>query len=435
MARVGVLIAGSEKKWREHVAEELRRHGFDVAVAPGEGEAVAALRVRDYAAVVCAPHTEPEGAASLVRRIGDVAPKALVLAAGGNGNGVTSIAAHLQRLLARPQAAEARNGGAAAKDEGDAATSVPFFVGRSPAMRRILSLIGHVAPTGTTVLVTGESGTGKEVVARAIHHLSPLREAIFLPINCGAIPESLLEGQLFGHVKGSFTGADANQQGLFLRAQGGTILLDEIGELPPHLQVKLLRVIEEKQICPIGATTPIPVKVRIIASTNRDLRSAIREGRFREDLYYRLNVVRIDIPPLRERREDILPLVDHLVARHNAELGRCYRGVTNRTLELLMSLPWQGNVRELDHAIEHAMILGDGEWIEPADLPSDLAPEGGGERDHADDLAEALRSFEKSYIENVLRHADSRRDVATRLGIDPSTLYRKIQAFGIKTVH
>jgi transcriptional regulator with PAS, ATPase and Fis domain len=313
------------------------------------------------------------------------------------------------------------------------ANVAPFFVGRSHAMQRIISLIMQVSPTHATVLISGESGVGKEVVARAIHHFSQLREEVFLPVNCGAIPDPLVESQLFGHAKGSFTGADSSHEGLFQHAEGGTIFLDEIGELPPHLQVKLLRAIAEKEILPVGTSTPIEVDVRIIASSNRDLRKAVEEGKFREDLYYRLKVVSIEVPPLRDRREDIPPLVQFLVRRHNAHLRRSYKGLENSTLTRLMSAPWRGNVRELEHVIEYAMIVGNGEWIRPCDLPPGAWTDDASTMDRDDDLTEALRRFERAHIENVLRRlSDDRRVAASRLGIDLSTLYRKIRDLDIK---
>jgi transcriptional regulator with PAS, ATPase and Fis domain len=311
---------------------------------------------------------------------------------------------------------------------------VPQLVGRSSAMIRVMRLAGQVAPTNSTVLITGETGVGKEVVARNIHHLSHLRDDIFLPVNCGAIPETLIESQLFGHAKGAFTGADSANEGLFFRARGGTIFLDEIGELPPRLQVKLLRTIEDKEILPLGTVNPIEVEVRIIAATNRDLRAEVDAGKFREDLFYRINVISIEIPPLRERREDIPTLVEHLVQRHNVRLGRNYRGADNETMNILLALSLKGNVRELSHMLEYSMVVGDGEWIRARDLPLGLAPEDGTPTDAGDNLATAMRRFAKVHIENVLhRSQGDRRMAAHCLGIDLSTLYRKIHELGIKS--
>jgi transcriptional regulator with PAS, ATPase and Fis domain len=285
------------------------------------------------------------------------------------------------------------------------------------------------------VLITGESGVGKEVIARAVHHLSDRQDRIFLPVNCGAIPDTLLESQLFGYVRGAFTGAVNNQEGLFQRSRGGTIFLDEIGELPFSLQVKLLRVLEAKEVLPVGATTPIKTDVRIIAATNRNLATEVEAGRFREDLYYRLNVVEIEIAPLRERRDDIPALVEHCVRLHNRELKKSFKGVDGATMKLLISLPWKGNVRELDNVLEHAMILGEPDWITIKDLPRALRqglPEEEILPSVADDLREAVKTFERGHIQGVLQQAGNDKKVAAeRLGVSLSSLYRKIEELGI----
>jgi len=307
------------------------------------------------------------------------------------------------------------------------------MVGRSPTMKEIFELIKKVAPTNATVLITGESGVGKEVVARLIHSFSSQKDHVFLPVNCSAIPEALLESQLFGHTKGAFTGAVGAQEGLFQRARSGTIFLDEIGEMPLILQPKLLRAIEEKEVLPVGATTPAKVDVRILAATNRDLKKEIEASRFREDLYYRLNVIELHIPPLRDRREDIPPLVEHLIHRHNQELKKTYKGADNATMKLMMSLPWKGNVRELDNVLERAMILGDGEWISPADLPRWEIPEGTSITPLSDNLKEAVQAYEKSHIETVLKKTSGdKKSAAELLGLSLSSLYRKLEELSIQ---
>ena len=304
-------------------------------------------------------------------------------------------------------------------------------VGRSQVMQEILMLVEKVAPTPSTVLITGESGVGKEVVARTIHMQSPRKDKVFLPVNCSAIPETLLESQLFGYVKGAFTGAVGSQEGLFQRAREGTIFLDEIGEMPLSLQPKLLRVIEEKKVLAVGSSNPAHVDVRILASTNRDLKEEVDAGRFRGDLYYRLNVIGIHIPPLRERREDIPLLVEHLIRRHNVEMKKNYKGVDNTTMRILLSLPWKGNVRELDNILERAMILGNGEWITSADLPSQEVPDKEVTLDG--NLEEALKEFEKNHIERVLeKTAGDKKRAAELLGFSLSTLYRKMEKLGLR---
>lgn len=306
------------------------------------------------------------------------------------------------------------------------------IIGKSKALRDLLEMVKKVAPTQSTVLITGESGSGKELIAHAIHSHSDRRDKFFLPVNCGALPETLLESLLFGHMKGSFTGAFANQEGLFERARGGTIFLDEIGEIPQHLQVKLLRVLEAREILSIGSTTPRKVDVRVLAATNRDLGRDVEQGRFRDDLYFRLNVMEIHIPALRERPEDIPLLVEYLIQKHNPELKRNFKGAEPAVIHVLMSLPWKGNVRELDNVLEHTMILAEGDWIKLDDLPRSLF---GGKESlpiYTPNLKEALKRFEKQHLIRVLEQvSQDRKEAARLLDISLSSLYRKIEEFGI----
>ena len=306
------------------------------------------------------------------------------------------------------------------------------IIGNSKAIRDVLALVKKVANTQATVLITGGSGTGKELIALALHALSERRDKLFLPVNCGALPETLLESLLFGHMKGSFTGAFANQEGLFEKAKAGTIFLDEIGEIPQHLQVKLLRALEAKEILSIGSTTPHRIDVRVLAATNRNLKGEVEAGRFREDLYYRLNIMEIHIPPLSERPEDIPLLVDYFIKRHNPELNRNFHRIEEDALRVLMALPWKGNVRELDNVIEHTMILAEGERIRLADLPESIVA---GSRDNSAftfNLRDALRQFEKQHILRALDQADQdRKEAAKLLDISLSSLYRKIEELEI----
>jgi transcriptional regulator with PAS, ATPase and Fis domain len=306
------------------------------------------------------------------------------------------------------------------------------IVGRSKALREVLEMVKKVAPTQATVLITGDSGSGKELIAHAIHAHSDRRDRLFLPVNCGALPETLLESLLFGHMKGSFTGAFANQEGLFEKARGGTIFLDEIGEIPQHLQVKLLRALEAKEILPIGNTSPRRIDVRVLAATNRDLNKEVEQGRFRDDLYYRLNIMEIHIPALRDRPEDIPMLIEHLIQKHNPELKRSFKGAEPEVVRTLMSLPWKGNVRELDNVIEHIMILADGEWITTKDLPSSLSNAAEAQPVFTPVLKEALKLYEKQHILRVLEQAgQDRKEAARLLDISLSSLYRKLEELGI----
>ena len=306
------------------------------------------------------------------------------------------------------------------------------IIGKSKAIRDILEMVKKVANTQATVLITGDSGTGKELIALGLHAHSDRKDKLFLPVNCGALPETLLESLLFGHMKGSFTGAFANQEGLFEKARTGTIFLDEIGEIPQHLQVKLLRALEAKEILPIGSTTPLRIDVRVLAATNRNLKKEVEEGRFREDLYYRLNIMEIHIPPLRERPEDIPLLVDYLIRKHNPELKKDFKGADEDVVRALMSLPWKGNVRELDNVIEHTMILAEGERITLQDLPTPIVSASSA-APFTYNLKEATRQFEKRHIIRVLHQvAQDRKEAARLLDISLSSLYRKIEELEIE---
>jgi DNA-binding NtrC family response regulator len=446
-----ILIADDEAAIRDGLAEVLHDEGYDAVTAADGTEALGAIDCESFDVVVTDLRMPGADGLAVLRHAREVAPQTLVVLVTAYASVETAvealregahdyvlkpvlfedIAAKIRRLVEyRRLAWESQMLRRELERRYD---FDQIIVGRSPAMREVGALIRKVAPTDSTLLITGESGVGKEVVARAAHHFSHLRDRLFLPVNCAAIPENLLESQLFGHTRGAFTDAVAAQPGLFQRAQGATIFLDEIGDLTANLQAKLLRAIEEKEILPLGSTTPISVSVRIIAATNRDLRAGVAQGSFREDLYYRLNVIGIDIPPLRERREDIPLLVDYLVRRHNHELKTRYRGADNATMKLLMAQPWKGNVRELDNVIEHAMILGDGEWITARDLPRSL-PHGGSELPAlGDNLRDALRACERAHIENVLRRTgNDKRKAADLLGVSLSSLYRKIEELDVR---
>jgi two-component system response regulator PilR (NtrC family) len=449
-SREHILIAEDEASIRDGLAELLRDEGYEVSTAADGTEALAALEATNFDAVITDLRMPGADGLAVLRRARAVAPQTLLLLFTAYASVETAVEAlhqgahdyilkplivedvlaRLRRLLDYRQLAWESQ---MLRREVEARYDFDHMVlGRSPAMREIVELIKKVGPTNSNVLVTGESGVGKEVVARAIHRASAFSAKLFLPVNCGAIPENLLESQLFGHTKGAFTGAVSTQEGLFQRARGGTIFLDEIGDLPLGLQVKLLRAIEQKEILQVGTTTPVRIDVRIIAASNQDLKQATEGGTFREDLYYRLNVVGIEIPPLRERREDIPALVEYLVGRHNREMNRSYKGVENATMKVLMSLPWKGNIRELDNAIEHAMILGNGEWIRAQDLPRSVPRDAADLPVVGDNLKEALHAYERGHIENVLKRTDyDKRHTAELLGLSLSSLYRKIDELGI----
>ena len=309
-----------------------------------------------------------------------------------------------------------------------------LIAGRSPAMKQALDLARRVAPTPSTVLILGESGTGKELLAHAIHRFAQAAKPTdgrFIAVNCAAIPHELLENQLFGHRKGAFTGADRDATGVFAHAGAGTVFLDEIGELPMATQAKLLRAIEQKEVMPVGANESLKVEARILAATNKDLPKEVAAGRFRQDLYYRLNVVSITLPPLRERREDLPLLVDTLLSKHAQALGKRFNGLSHEAMQIVMSHPWMGNIRELDNAIQRAVILGEGPLVLTSDLPTDLAIRPI-DSSYIENLNSAVERFEKMHIERILRLWPDKKDAAKRLGIGLSSLYRKIEQYGIQ---
>src|SRR5437899_3137205 len=308
--------------------------------------------------------------------------------------------------------------------------AVNELVGSSPAMQRIKDVIGKVAVTDSPVLIEGESGTGKELVAAAIHRLSARAKGPFIPVNCSAIPRDLLESEFFGHVRGAFSGAVADALGLFRGAHDGTLFLDEIAELPPELQVKLLRVLQEMQVRPVGSTKAHPVDVRVIAATNRNLEQAMHSGTFRQDLFYRLNVIRIQLPSLRERREDISSLVNHFIRRFNKRLRRDVKGISPDALSALSGYDFPGNVRELENLIERAFAMGSRDQITLADLPSltarpSVAPSMAGS------TVPTLAKVEKELILRALAvYNNDKEEAARALGISRRTIYRRLKEYG-----
>ncbi|HEX9850643.1 sigma-54 dependent transcriptional regulator [Candidatus Deferrimicrobium sp.] len=309
------------------------------------------------------------------------------------------------------------------------------FIGVSDATKEVLSLVRKVADTDSTVLITGESGTGKELIARALHYLSPRSERMLVPINCSAIPAELLESELFGHVKGAFTGAHAARAGKFEAAHNGTIFLDEIAEMSPSLQAKLLRVLQEKSVTPVGGNRAIQVDARVITATNRDLDEEISEGRFRSDLFFRLNVIPIRIPPLRDRRDDIPLLVEHFVGKYNREKKRTLEGVRPESLEILRRYTWPGNVRELENLIERIVVLKGSGWLEPSDIPEKIRRS---ERflenaipvlgDTGLDIKSATEDFENALIRQALHLSGGNKNrAATLLGLKRTTFVEMLK--------
>ncbi|MFO7707422.1 MAG: sigma 54-interacting transcriptional regulator [Desulfobacterales bacterium] len=304
------------------------------------------------------------------------------------------------------------------------------IVGRSPTMMRLFELLPQISASSSSVLIEGPSGTGKELFARAIHNLSPRRKRPFVAVNCAALPDTLLESELFGYKAGAFTDARRDKAGRFALAEGGTIFLDEIGDISPALQVRLLRVLQERLVEPLGSVRPIPVDVRVVAATNRELAKLVRDGKFRDDLYYRIRVIHLRLPDLRQRREDIPLLVNHLVAKFNRLQGKDIAGVSVEAMARLMDHDFPGNVRELENIVEQAFVLCRGSIIELHHLPPELRPAAAGPTDAVGPMS--LQAMEKLMITEILRRYQGDRRRASRdLGINPSTLYRKIKSLGI----
>jgi PAS domain S-box-containing protein len=303
------------------------------------------------------------------------------------------------------------------------------IVSRNGKMRKIFAILPEISVSDSTVLITGESGTGKELVARAVHSLSYRKDGPFVAVNCGALPDTLLESELFGHVKGAFTGATRDRPGRFKQAQGGTIFLDEIGDVSPALQIRLLRVLQEREYEPVGSSESVKADVRVVCATNKNLESLVRKEKFRQDLYYRVNVVRVHLPPLRERREDIPLLVDHFVDRLNHLRGSDVAGVSAAVMARFMAHDWPGNVREVENAIEHAFILCREGLIQPTCLPDHLQPD----EPDAPPPGSTLAEIEARHIYEALKRNEWKRlATAKELGIDKTTLWRKIKKLKIK---
>ncbi|MGK4004321.1 sigma-54 dependent transcriptional regulator [Sorangium sp. So ce1036] len=388
-----VLVVDDEPGLRQVLTVALRRQGYEVAVAPGAGAAIEAIRQNPQPfPLILTDLVMPDGSGIevltaakarsgatevIVMTAHSTVESALDAMRHGAYDFVTKpfspaeLAALAAKALEKSSIVTENQRLRAQLERRDAGAREPL--GAGAAMQRISELIGKIAPTRTTVLITGESGTGKERVARAIHDQSDRAGKPFLVVNCGAMPEALMESELFGHEKGAFTGAGARSLGLFREADGGTLLLDEIGELPAALQVKLLRVLQERKVRPVGAAAEIAVDVRVLAATNRDVEAEVREGRFRQDLYYRLNVIRIELPPLRERPEDISRLAERFIRRFAAELGKDVRGLTTDAVRALDAYTFPGNVRELENMMERAVALAGGPTIGLGDLPSAVA--------------------------------------------------------------
>jgi two-component system response regulator PilR (NtrC family) len=446
-----ILIVDDEEIIRDSLSFVLKKEGFRVHEA-ADGKAALELMMKESFDVILTDLEMPEmKGIELLEQASAVAPESMVMIITAYGSIDTAIEAlrkgavdyilkpvefdelllKLRRLIGDRRIATENK---FLRRELHHQYDFSNLVGKSNPMKKVFDTIARVAGTEGTVLVTGKSGTGKELVARAIHTNSRRKEGLFLAINCGAVPENLFESELFGHKRGSFTGASMDRVGFFKAADGGTLFLDEVSEIPLHLQVKLLRALESREIRPVGTSASIPVDVRIVASTNRNLQREVEAGRYREDLYYRLNVIEIALPSLTERREDIPLLVEHFVNKYSREMTKKVRGVDNTVMKLLVSHPWKGEVRELENLIERAVIFAEGELITRADLPTSFEHQEFNTflLDQTKTLKEAVRDFEFQYITRVLKANENNKEKAAQtLQISLSSLYRKLEELQI----
>jgi DNA-binding NtrC family response regulator len=443
-----ILVVDDEPAQRELVAGFLRKQGFDVAVAEDAKAALARFKQGAFDLVLTDQRMPGLSGLELLEALRTITPEVAVIVMTAFGTIETAVAAvkagaadyltkplNLDEVLHRIRVVRERQRLLTENRELRLALSerhrVEGIVGESGRMQEVLSLVHRVAGSDATVLIQGESGTGKELIAKAIHYASPRAAGPLVTVNCAALPESLLEAELFGHEKGAFTGAMTTRQGRFELAHGGTLFLDEIGDVPLHLQVKLLRVLQERAFERVGSSRPIPVDVRLIAATHRDLAARVKAGAFRDDLYYRINVVSIVVPPLRERREDIPLLIDHFVRKCAEATRRPIVGLTREARDLLLRYDYPGNVRELENVIERGVVLTRDEVIGVADLPLTLQdpPTEGTE---AVGLTAAVEALERRMIREALALADGvQTRAAEALGISERVLRYKLRKYGL----
>jgi DNA-binding NtrC family response regulator len=447
-ARAVILVVDDDAAMRDYLREELEHEGFRVEVAGSGRAGVERVKQGGIDLVVSDVKMPDLDGLDLLREVREVQPAPYVITITAFGSIDTAIRAvklgafdyvtkpfEIEQLVLVIDKALSEQSlrSEVARLREEVARSVRFenIIGRSRAMQEVFALIRRVAGSQASVLITGESGTGKELVARALHAHSPRANHPFVAVNCAAIPETLLESDLFGYKRGAFTDAKTDKAGLFVEANGGTIFLDEIGELPLTLQPKLLRALQEREIRPLGGTKSERVDIRLITATNRHLEKRLKEGRFREDLFYRLNVIHIHLPPLRDRAEDVLPLAEHFLTRSAERAGKPLRSFKETAKKLLLAHAWPGNVRELENVVERAVALAEGDIVTPEDLPPALR-----ERKSQDRLTSALmqgltlEELERQYIQRVLEaEGGNKTRAAQRLGLDRKTLYRKLEEY------
>ncbi len=443
MAKNRILLADDESTFRETLCKVIEEEGMDVVAVDNGTDAIDAVTKKEFDVAIFDIQMPGADGIRVLRETMKVRPDTRVIMVTAYGTVEMAVEAIklgasdyvmkpvmfddiLMKIRQQCQYRRLRAENAELKQEIDSKFSIDRIIGESGVMKQVFETIRKVANTKSNVLITGASGTGKELVAHAIHSLGPTSSHRFVAVNCSAIPEGLLESELFGHVKGSFTSAVADKKGLFEIAHGGTLFLDEIGYMPTSCQVKLLRAVEERSIMPVGATEPIDIDLRMIAATNKNLLNEIKAETFREDLYYRINVVGIHLPTLSDRKEDIPLLTKHFITKYNREMGKHCTGVTDEAMQMLMSYEWKGNIRELQNVIERSIIFAETDKIKSSDIglmgPANIAVS-----DHNESLNTTMKSFEKEYIWRILnKYNGNKNKAAEALGVGLSSLYRKI---------
>jgi two-component system response regulator PilR (NtrC family) len=443
-----ILLADDEATFRETLTKVLEEEGMAVTAVANGTDAINAIMKQPYDVAVLDIQMPGADGIKVLREIMRIRPETRVIMITAYGTVEMAVQAiklgacdyvmkpvmfddilakirqHLRYLQLNEENREL-------KRELNGRFDIGQIIGRSPPMQQVFDMIRKVARTKSNVLITGDSGTGKELVARAIHSLGSKNGRRFIAVNCSAIPETLLESELFGHKKGSFTSAIEDKKGLFECARDGTLFLDEIGHMPMTCQVKLLRAVEHRQITPVGSTEAIDIDLRLIAATNKDLIQEIKAGRFREDLYYRMNVVGIHLPPLRERKEDIPLLVEHFIKKYNAEMGKQCIGVSDDVMRMLVSHDWKGNIRELQNVIERAVIFAEDDIIRASDIGL-IGASVVALSEEDESLQAAIKAYEKEHIYRVLNRYDwNKVEAAKALNVGLSSLYRKIDELEI----
>ncbi|MBN2732373.1 MAG: sigma-54-dependent Fis family transcriptional regulator [Balneolaceae bacterium] len=446
-----ILIADDEEEIRNSLSIVLREEGYRCATAPNGATAIEALKEHSFDILITDLKMPGANGIEVLEQALNHSKNTMTIIITAHATVETAIQAlrkgaadyilkpldfdevilRIENLLKQKNLIQENK---YLREQIDQEFNFNHIIGESAAMKEVYRMVKRVSDAISNVLITGPSGTGKELVARAIHSNGPRSSKPFIALNCGAIPKDLVESELFGHKKGSFTGAISDKDGVFVAANKGTVFLDEIGEIPLNQQVNLLRVIQEREVKPIGSNKMVRFDTRILAATNKDLEQEVEEGNFREDLYYRLNVVEIPLPTLQERKEDIPLLAQHFLQKYSRELNRPVKGITGDAMGALISFEWKGQVRELENIIERSVLLGDGEFITLDDLPRSVRESNGDIDYDSDSLEDAVQTFEKHHILSMLKRTDGNKAEAARLlGIDPSTLYRKMERYQVES--